>query len=75
MEEDHLPEHINNLWEDMDRLNAMYEELMWDHMDLLEFVPDYENDRIIIKNKSREMNRNKNKIYNVRIHSTSHWAF
>ena len=52
-------EHLNDLWEDMDRLNAMYEELMWDHMDLLEFVPDYENDRIIIKNKSREMNRNK----------------
>ena len=52
-------EHLIDLWEDMDRLNAMYEELMWDHMDLLEFVPDYENDRIIIKNKSREMNRNK----------------
>ena len=52
-------EHLNDLWEVMDRLNAMYEELMWDHMDLLEFVPDYENDRIIIKNKSREMNRNK----------------
>tara|TARA_B100001778_G_scaffold316915_1_gene304203 strand:+ start:567 stop:743 length:177 start_codon:yes stop_codon:yes gene_type:complete len=51
-------EHLNDLWEDMDRLNAMYEELMWDHMDLLEFVPDYENDRIIIKNKSREMNKN-----------------
>jgi len=50
-------EHLNDLWEDMDRLNAMYEELMWDHMDLLEFVPDYENDRIIIKNKSREMNK------------------
>ncbi len=53
--EDH--EHINDLWEDMDRLNSLYEELMWDHMDLLEFVPDYENDRIIIKNKSREMEK------------------
>ena len=48
-------EHINDLWEDMDRLNAMYEELMWQNDDVLEFVPDYENDRIIIKNKSREM--------------------
>ena len=37
MEEDHLPEHINNLWEDMDRLNALYEELMWPHDVELEF--------------------------------------
>ncbi len=46
-------EHINDLWEDMDRLNSLYEELMWDTDDVLEFVPDYENDRIIIKNRSR----------------------
>ena len=46
-------EHINDLWEDMDRLNSLYEELMWDNEDVLEFVPDYENDRIIIKNRSR----------------------
>ena len=24
-EHDYLPEHVNNLWEDMDRLNALYE--------------------------------------------------
>ncbi len=47
-------EHVNDLYEDMERLNALYEELMWDHMDVLEFVADYENDRIIIKNRSRE---------------------
>ena len=29
-------EHINDLWEDMDRLNALYEELMWDNDDVLE---------------------------------------
>jgi len=50
--EDH--EHINDLREDMDRLNSLYEELMWDHIDVLEFVPDYKNDRIIIKNRSKE---------------------
>ena len=47
-------EHINYLWEDMDPLNALYEELMWDNDDVLEFVADYKNDRIIIKNRSRE---------------------
>ena len=49
-------EHINDLWEDMDTLNMLYEELCWAHDDVLEFVPDYKNDRIIIKNKSKEIN-------------------
>ena len=51
MEEEHLPEHINNLWEDMDRLNALYEELMWEHDAKLEFKADYENNRIIKQKK------------------------
>ena len=46
-------EYINDLWEDMDRLNSLYEEMMWDNDDVLEFVPDYKNNRIIIKNKSQ----------------------
>ena len=51
-EEHHWPaeEHVNDLWEDIDRLNSLYEELMWDNDDVLEFVPDYKNDRIIIQN-------------------------
>ena len=49
------PPHVNDLWEDMDRLNSLYEELMWGNDDVLEFVPDYKNDRIIIKNKSKEL--------------------
>jgi hypothetical protein len=55
---DEYSEYINDLYEDMDRLNALYEELMWPHEDVLEFVADYENDRIIIKNRSREMEKN-----------------
>ncbi len=42
-----------NLYQDMETLNSLYEELMWDHEDHLEFTPDYKNDRIIIRNKSR----------------------
>ena len=55
-EEHHWPaqEHVNDLWEDIDRLNSLYEELMWDNDDVLEFVPDYKNDRIIIQNKSKK---------------------
>tara|TARA_B100000131_G_scaffold157498_1_gene152766 strand:- start:460 stop:639 length:180 start_codon:yes stop_codon:yes gene_type:complete len=56
MDEEHY--HINDLYEDMDRLNALYEELMWPHEDVLEFIADYDNDRIIIRNRSREMDKN-----------------
>ena len=47
--------HVNDLWEDMDRLNALYEELMCDTDDVLEFSADYTNDQIIIRNRTREM--------------------
>ena len=46
--------HINDLWEDMDRLNALYEEMMWPHDDVIEFVPDHAKSRIIIRNRSAE---------------------
>ena len=36
-------EHVNDLWEDMDRLNALYEEMDWPSDDVLEFTPDYAN--------------------------------
>ena len=42
----------DQLYIDMGKLNAQYEELMWGNEDILEFVADYENNRIIIKNKT-----------------------
>ena len=45
---------VNDLWEDMARLNMLYEELCWDHDDVLEFVPDYSKNIIVIRNKSRK---------------------
>ena len=50
-------EHINDLWEDMDRLNALYEEMMWDYDHLLEFVTDHANNCIIIRIKSMDMEK------------------
>jgi len=44
----------SDLYEDMATLNALYEELMWDHKDILEFSADYDNNRIIIKNRTQE---------------------
>ena len=55
MDEDHY--HINDLYEDMDRLNALYEELMWPHDVELEFSADYENNRIIISLKDESLKR------------------
>ena len=45
-------EHVNDLWEDMDRLNAMYEELMWDNDDDIQFR--IEDERIVIRNVTVE---------------------
>ena len=44
----------DQLYVDLSKLNALYEELMWDNEDILEFVADYENNRIIVKNKTHE---------------------
>ena len=40
---------VNDLYQDMERLNALYEELMWPHDVELDFSADYENNRIIIQ--------------------------
>ena len=32
--------HVHDLYEDMSRLNALYEELMWDHDEVLDFRSD-----------------------------------
>ena len=41
-----------DLWDDMKKLDALYEELDWDHRDLLEFT--IEGNHITIRNRSRE---------------------
>ena len=50
-------EHVNDLYEDMERLNALYEELMWPHDVALDFSADYENNIIIISIKDEKMKR------------------
>ena len=42
----------NALWEDLRRLNALYEELCWGHEDELVFT--HENGRVVIFNKTQE---------------------
>jgi hypothetical protein len=42
----------SDLWDDMDTLNGLYEELGWDHIDYLDF--QIEGNHITIRNKSRE---------------------
>ena len=50
-------QYVNDLYEDMERLNALYEELMWPHDVALEFSADYENNRIIISMKDEKQKR------------------
>ena len=47
-----MNEEPTDLYEDMKTLNILYEELCWDHTEILEFVPDFKNDRIVIKRKT-----------------------
>ena len=54
MDEEH---YVNDLYQDMERLNALYEELMWPHDVDLEFSADYENNRIIISMKDEKQKR------------------
>ena len=54
MDEEH---YVNDLYEDMERLNALYEELMWPHDVALDFSADYENNRIIISLKDESIKR------------------
>ena len=55
--------HVNDLWEDMDRLNALYEEMMWPNEDVIEFIPDHKNSRIIIRNRDMEERRKNGEEY------------
>ena len=41
-----------DLWEDMKKLDDLYAELGWDHIDYLEF--SIEENHITIRNRSRE---------------------
>ena len=50
-------ESINDLYQDMERLNALYEELMWPHDVVLDFSADYENNRIIISMRDDKQKR------------------
>ena len=45
----------NALYEDMERLNTLFEELCWGHDDELIFT--HENGRVVIYNKSQEQNK------------------
>ena len=49
--------NINDLYEDMERLNALYEEMMWSHDVELDFSADYKNNRIIISPKNDRLKR------------------
>ena len=52
----------NQLYDDMERLNALYEELCWAHDDELVFT--HENGRVIIYNKTQEKkNERKSRTY------------
>ena len=44
----------SDMYQDMKKLNMLYEEMCWDNEDILEFYPDYDSNTIIIRNKSMD---------------------
>ena len=47
---------VNDLYDDMERLNSLYQELCWDNNVHLDMIPDYDNNRIIIKPRDTKNN-------------------
>ena len=43
-----------DMYQDMMKLNMLYEEMCWDNSDILEFYPDYDNNCIIVRNKTMD---------------------
>ena len=68
-----MDDRPSDMYQDMKKLNMLYEEMCWDNDDILEFYPDYENNTIIIRNKT--MDEDIISGYYVRIYSTSYRTF
>ena len=49
-----MEDRPSDMYQDMKKLNMLYEEMCWDNDDILEFYPDYENNTIIIRNKTMD---------------------
>jgi len=49
-----MDEQPSDMYQDMQRLNMLYEEMCWDIEDIIEFYPDYDSNTIIIRNKTMD---------------------
>ena len=63
----------SDMYQDMKKLNMLYEEMCWDNDDIIEFYPDYDSNTIIIRNKTMDEEMISGQY--VRIYSTSYRTF
>ena len=49
-----MEERPSDMYQDMMKLNMLYEEMCWDNGDIIEFYPDYDNNTITIRNKTMD---------------------
>ena len=47
-----MDDRPSDMYQDMQKLNMLYEEMCWDTEDIIEFYPDYYNNTIFIRNKT-----------------------
>ena len=45
-----MEDRPSDMYQDMQKLNMLYEEMCWDTEDIIEFYPDYDSNTIIIRN-------------------------
>ena len=49
-----MDERPSDMYQEMKKLNMLYEEMCWDYDDIIEFYPDYDSNTIIIRNKTMD---------------------
>ena len=49
-----MEERPSDMYQDMMKLNMLYEEMCWDNEYIIEFYPDYDSNTIIIRNKTMD---------------------
>ena len=68
-----MNERPSDMYQDMKKLNMLYEEMCWDNDDIIEFYLDYDSNTIIIRNKT--MDEEMISGYYVRVFKTSYRTF
>ena len=49
-----MDERPSDMYQDMQKLNMLYEEMCWDTEHIIELYPDHDSNTIVIRNKTMD---------------------